>query len=653
MSARRSRSHRSLRSISMIFILLFVNIAETAAEEEAFNAESWLRTYGYLSQASRQMSTMQSAQILSSAIKDMQRFYGLEVTGHMDLATLKAMKRPRCGVPDRFEESTERGARRKRYALIGHKWEQDKLTYSIQNHSPKVGQEQTYEAIRKAFQVWEKVTPLRFEEVPYHEIKNGSEGPDIILLFASGYHGDMSLFDGEGGSLAHAFFPGPGMGGDTHFDIDEPWTLNQREGSGVDLFLVAVHELGHALGLEHSKDLSAIMSPFYQWMDTESFSLAEDDLNGIHQIYGPPEIVITQATPTTTLFTTTAEPEPTTTVAQPKTTRPSLQPTKPWVPPVNPTHRPRPTARSDQDAPDICEGNFDTVTMLRGEMFVFKGRWFWRVRRNRVLDNYPMPISFFWMGLPENIDAAYERHDGKFVFFKGSKYWLFREADVEPGYPQDLFRYGQGMPDRVDTAVWWEPSGYTYFFRGDRYWRFSEESRVMDKDYPKPVSVWGSIPGSPKGAFLSDDGAYTYFYKDTKYWRFDNKRMKIDAGYPRSILNDFMGCRVHFDVETNVNPDHRSPETTNNSQDPDDNRNGDEEDTEDRNDNKEDEKKEVDVILRVNETDEHIMTLILVTVPLVLVLCILGVIYIIITTLQRKQTPKVLVHCKRSLQQWV
>lgn len=701
--------HQSWTQITIIIFiftssLLSVVLCSPAAdvpEEERFSAEAWLRQFGYLSQASRQMSTMQSAQILSKAISDMQRFYGLQVTGEMDAATVAAMHRPRCGLPDRRPEEGQ-GARRKRYTLTGQRWDKDHITFSIvnQNLPPSLGERRTRDTIRKAFDVWRRVTPLTFQELPAESSVNGSQTSlaDILLLFASGFHGDMSLFDGEGGSLAHAYYPGPGIGGDTHFDADEPWTLDNEDIRGIDLFLVAVHELGHALGLEHSDNPAAAMAPFYQWTHTQNFTLHQDDVRGIQYIYGPP--LVTDASPTNIepnhdppTSSSPPEEEPTSSSPPPpeapdsnpdppvqpeptpRTTPPPDLPAstaadpQPEPDPVTPPHPqppprppapPRPPKVPGNQAPDICDGHFDTVTMLRGEMFVFKGRWFWRVRRNRVLDNYPMPISVFWHGLPNDIDAAYERHDGKFVFFKDDRYWVFREADVLPGYPQPLHEYGRGVPaHKIDTAIWWEPNGFTYFFSDDRYWRFDEETRTSDRDFPKPISRWGQIPPSPKGAFLSDDGAYTYFYKGTNYWRFDNHKTEADRGYPRSILKDFMGCVGVPDPE----PD-PGREPVDSPVDPSD-RGKDEKKEKDKDTKPEEDgtakpdgaergdDEEVNVVVTVADNESKVMTLIMVAVPLILILCILVLIYAILRTLQNKEAPRALVHCKRSLQDWV
>ena len=56
------------------------------------------------------------------------------------------------------------------------------------------------DTMRKAFKKWSDVTNLNFKE-----ITTGT--PDIWVRFARGYHQDPYPFDGQGGTLAHAFYP--------------------------------------------------------------------------------------------------------------------------------------------------------------------------------------------------------------------------------------------------------------------------------------------------------------------------------------------------------------------------------------------------------------------------------------------------------------
>lgn len=52
-----------------------------------------------------------SGPTFTSKVKDMQIFFGLNVSGELDSDTLDVMRSPRCGVPDVEEYSTLQGSR--------------------------------------------------------------------------------------------------------------------------------------------------------------------------------------------------------------------------------------------------------------------------------------------------------------------------------------------------------------------------------------------------------------------------------------------------------------------------------------------------------------------------------------------------------------
>ncbi|XP_054829424.1 interstitial collagenase-like [Eublepharis macularius] len=418
-------------------------------------------------------SKSRSFNSVTEKLKKMQKFFGLEVTGKVDAETLGVMKQPRCGVPDLGGFTLTEG---------NPKWDKTNLTYRIEKYTQKLGESEVRRAIKKAFKLWSDVSPLTFKEE--------TEGTaDIMISFYRGDHQDNSPFDGPGWTLAHAFPPGEFIGGDAHFDDDEPW--GDKGPRGTNLFLIAAHEFGHSLGLSHSSDLGALMYPTYTYVEPSSFQLSQDDINGIQAIYG-------------------------------KSQNPQ-QPTGPITPKAC---SPRTT--------------FDAVTTLRGEIMFFKDRFLWH-KSHRFPDIEFQFISGYWPSLSSGVDAAYESYENdQVLLFKGNKYWALNGQDIVRGYPKRITHLG--FPQyikQIDAAFSVPETGKTYFFIGSKYWRYDEYSQSMEKGYPRYVARDFRGVGPKIDAALRHNG-YTYFFQGTKQIQFDLNSKRIVRDDQRS--NAWLGC---------------------------------------------------------------------------------------------------------------
>ena len=175
---------------------------------------------------------------------------------------------------------------------------------------PAPGAEEAF--VNQALNIWASVSAFT------NLGKVADAGADLGAPEAStGHVGDIRVAAYELQTtdlLAHAFRPqheglvatdtGETLGGDIHFDVDPSmrvWTDDAFDSNApgdlvpngiggmvpdYDFLTVALHEVGHALGLGHSNNPAAVMYPQYTGGKR---TLHMDDIAGIRMIYGVPE----------------------------------------------------------------------------------------------------------------------------------------------------------------------------------------------------------------------------------------------------------------------------------------------------------------------------------------------------------------------------
>jgi predicted Zn-dependent protease len=243
------------------------------AQEEIKHVQNYLKHYGYLT-AGDKCTEGTFDETTSNAITSFQKFFKIEETGSLDATTKTAMAGGRCGFPDILDPLA--------FNTTATGWNYRNLKYTFGNLSARVTADVARGAVRRAFDVWASTgLGLRFTEVA------SNQSPDIFVEWRRAADPDHSMV---GGILAHADFP-PGFSIITntlplplHFDDEEHVWVDGAAPNGFDIQTVAIHEIGHTLGMYHTNVGGAVMFPSV----TPNLTLRDlqpDDIAGITKLY--------------------------------------------------------------------------------------------------------------------------------------------------------------------------------------------------------------------------------------------------------------------------------------------------------------------------------------------------------------------------------
>ncbi|EPY78756.1 matrix metalloproteinase-9 precursor [Camelus ferus] len=265
----------------------------------------------------------------------------------------------------------------------------------------------------------------------------------------------------------------------SNFDRDKKWGFCPDQ--GYSLFLVAAHEFGHSLGLDHSSVPEALMYPMYSY--TEENPLHEDDVRGIQYLYAP------------------------------------LDP-----------------------AEDVCKVEiFDAIAEIGNRLHFFKDGRYWRLseRGGRRVQG-PFLIKNTWPALPRKLDSAFEEPlTKKIFFFSGRKVWVYTGESVLG--PRRLDKLGLGPEVPQVTGALPRAEGKVLLFSRQNFWRFDVKTQKVDPRSATPVDqMFSGVPLNTHDIFQYQEKAY--FCQDRFYWRVSSRNEVNQVDYVGYVSFDLLQC---------------------------------------------------------------------------------------------------------------
>ncbi|XP_072177231.1 matrix metalloproteinase-21-like [Diadema setosum] len=335
-----------------------------------------------------------------------------------------------------------------------------------------------------AFRRWAEVTPLTFAEQTTGDVLN----VDISIAFLqnSNVQG-VAGFSWSSGQLARSDIPT----GRLFFNDEQQWTDSSDQ--DYNLLTVAVHEIGHFLGLSHSTNNGSIMYPIYSGYNWD-VRIDSETKTAVQAIYGK--------------------------------CNDSFDAAFDWV---------RPAANNRRV--------YST--------YFFRNKWSWLYlnSKNETKHKDPKAISQRFSGVKDDIDAVVQIIDratnDRMYFFKGNRYWRYDHANtrvytstvdgvtwsaegrlISEGWPAKSGGSTR-IPDNIDAAYHDMRDDNIYFFKGSLVYAYDMQADGCCLDgYPKPISEaypghnWfiPSLPDNIDSAYYSIKQKKLFFFKGALYW---------------------------------------------------------------------------------------------------------------------------------------